>query len=169
VDSSVRWRTSDWVGLGAEKRGGSDRRIINQSSGCCQGTILVPVAAWHFLPGSMSVSWNEDATLWSREASWPATRPTAIQRVSTRASLATRVAKCGHNFGCKSERCVGKRPQCGEKDMARAVGPASGRVTTCHGDNGRHGAGHVQRRVTTPGHGGHGAGHGIHGGHQIHI
>jgi hypothetical protein len=50
--------------------------------------------------------------------------------------------------------------------MARAVGPpgpATGRVTICHGDHGRHGACHVHRRVTTPGHGGHGAGHGIHG------
>jgi hypothetical protein len=53
--------------------------------------------------------------------------------------------------------------------MTRAVGPATGRVTTCHGDHGRHGAGHVQRRVTAPGHGGHGAGHGIHGaGHSDH-
>ena len=64
---------------------------------------------------------------------------------------------------------MSERPQCGEQDMTRAVGPATGRVTTCHGDHGRHGAGHVQRRVTAPGHGGHGAGHGIHGaGHGIH-
>jgi hypothetical protein len=42
--------------------------------------------------------------------------------------------------------------------MTRAVGPATGRVTTCHGDHGRHGAGHVQRKVTVPGHAGHGAG-----------
>jgi hypothetical protein len=48
-------------------------------------------------------------------------------------------------------------------EEARALGPATERVTTCHGDHGRHGAGHVQRRVTAPGHGGHGAGHGIHG------
>jgi hypothetical protein len=34
------------------------------------------------------------------------------------------------------------------------------RLTTCHGDDGRHG---VQRRVTTSDHGGHGGGHGIHG------
>ncbi len=83
--------------------------------------------------------------------------------------VATRVAKSGRNLGRASERCVGKRPQCGEQDMTRAVGPATGRVTTCHGDHGRHGAGHVQRRVTAPGHGGHGAGHGIHGaGHGDH-
>ena len=93
----------------------------------------------------------------------PATRPTAMQRVSTRASVATRVAQSGRNFGCASERYVSERPQCGEQDMTRAVGPATGRVTTCHGDHGRHGAGHVQRRVTAPGHGGHGAGHRDHG------
>jgi hypothetical protein len=92
-----------------------------------------------------------------------------MQRVSTRASVATRVAQSGRNFGRASERCVSKRPQCGEQDMTRAVGPATGRVTTCHGDHGRHVAGHVQRRVTAPGHGGHGAGHCIHGaGHSDH-
>ncbi len=41
-------------------------------------------------------------------------------------------------------------PVGGEQDMTRAVCPATGRVTTCHGDDGRHGAGHVQRRVTAP-------------------
>ncbi len=88
---------------------------------------------------------------------------------ASRSSVATRVAQSGRNFGRASERCVSKRPQCGEQDMTRAVGPATGRVTTCHGDHGRHGAGHVQRRVTAPGHGGHGAGHGIHGaGHSDH-
>jgi hypothetical protein len=43
---------------------------------------------------------------------------------------------------------VNKRPQCGDREMVRAVGPATERVTTCHGDHGRHGAGHVQHRVT---------------------
>jgi hypothetical protein len=89
--------------------------------------------------------------------------------VSTRASVATRVTQSGRNFGRTSEHYVRKRPQCGEQDMARAIGPATGRVTTCHGDHGRHGAGHVQRRVTAPGHCGHGTGHGIHGaGHSDH-
>jgi hypothetical protein len=92
-----------------------------------------------------------------------------MQRASTRASVATRVAQSGRNFGRASERYVSKRPQCGEQDMTLAVGLATGRVTTCHGDHGRHGAGHVQRRVTAPGHGGHGAAHGIHGaGHSDH-
>jgi hypothetical protein len=81
----------------------------------------------------------------------------------------TRVAQSSRNFGRASERCVSERPQCGEKDMTRAVGPATGRVTTCHGDHNWHGAGHVQRRVTPPGHGGHGTGHGIDGaGHSEH-
>jgi hypothetical protein len=83
--------------------------------------------------------------------------------------VATRVAQSGRNFGRASERCVSKRPQCGEQGMTRAVGPATGRVTTCHGDHGRHGACHIQHRVMAPGHGGHGAGHGIHGaGHSDH-
>jgi hypothetical protein len=51
--------------------------------------------------------------------------------------------------------------------MVRAVGPATERLTTCHGDHGRHGADHVQRRVAAPGHGGHGASHGIHGASHI--
>jgi hypothetical protein len=49
-----------------------------------------------------------------------------MQRVSTRASVATRVAQSGRNFGGASERCVSERPQCGEQDMSRAVGPATG-------------------------------------------
>ncbi len=39
---------------------------------------------------------------------WPATRPTAMQRVSIRASVATRVAQSGRSFGRASERCVSK-------------------------------------------------------------
>ncbi len=34
--------------------------------------------------------------------------------------MATRVAKSGRNFGSASERCVNERPQCGEREMARA-------------------------------------------------
>jgi hypothetical protein len=75
---------------------------------------------------------------------------TAVQRIPTRASVATRVAQSGRNFGRASERCVSKRPRCREQEMARAVGPATERVTICKGDHGRHGAGHVQRRVTSP-------------------
>jgi hypothetical protein len=74
-----------------------------------------------------------------------------MERVSTRASIATRVAQSGRNFGRASERYVSQRPQCGEQEMARAVGPAIERLTTCHCDHGWHGAGHVQGRVTAPG------------------
>jgi hypothetical protein len=94
------------------------------------------------------------------------TRPTASLRVSTRKSVTTRVEKNDRNFGRASERFVSERPQCGEREMARTVGPATERVTACYGDHGRLGAGHVQRRVTAPGHGGHGTRHGIHGASQ---
>jgi hypothetical protein len=74
-----------------------------------------------------------------------------MQRVLPRASVATRVTLSGRNFGRASERFVSERPQYGEREMTRAVGPATERVKTCHGDHSRHGAGHVQRRVTAPG------------------
>jgi hypothetical protein len=152
-------------------------RFINQleSPGCRQGTILARrgnlccsraiSALRHFgtktRPRGRARHVTSDAT--------DSDHDSAMQRVSTRTSVATRVAQSGRNFNRASERCVGKRLQCGEQDMTRAVGPATGRLTTCHGDHSRHGAGHVQRRITAPGQAGLGAGHGIHGaGHSDH-
>ena len=153
-----------YFGLGAVEAIG---RFTNQSPGCRQGTILAPVAAWQPLPGSGAVSalghFGTKTRPRGRARHVTSDATDSDAAVSTRASVATRVAQSGRNFGRASERYVSKRPQCGKQDMTRAVGPATGRVTTCHGDHGRHGAGHVQRRVTAPGHSGHGAGHGIHG------
>jgi hypothetical protein len=46
------------VGIGAEERGGGDRKYLfpNQSPGCRQGTSLAPVTAWHLMPGSGAFS-----------------------------------------------------------------------------------------------------------------
>jgi hypothetical protein len=99
------------------------------------------VAGWHFCPAAglfrLGTFWKEDATSGSREAR-------NQRRDQQRCSVANRVALSGRKFGRASERYESKRPQWGEQEMARAVGPATGRVTICHGDHSRHGAGHDQ-------------------------
>jgi hypothetical protein len=100
--------------------------------------------------------WNEDATSGSRKA--------RDQR-RDRQRFSRYLAQSGRNFGRASERCVHEQstPVWRAGYVTRAVGSATGRVTTCHGKYGRHDAGHAQRRVTAPGHAGHRAGHGIYG------
>jgi hypothetical protein len=121
------------VGLGAVEAIG---RFINQSPGCRQGTILAPVAAWNCPAAGPFRPWDILETSGSREA------------------RDQRRDRQGIDWGELSDACRAERSQLRSRkralreqatpvwqDMTRAVSPATGRVTTCHGDHGRHGAG----------------------------
>ena len=142
-------------------------RFINHSPGCRQGTILAPVAAWHFCPAAGPFRpWD----ILERRRDLGVARGFVTSDAT--ASESADIDSVERGDSCRTERSRFRsrkralREQATSEwraEEARALGPATERVTTCHGDHGQHGAGHVQRRVTAPGHGGHGAGHGIHG------
>jgi hypothetical protein len=129
--------------------------FINQSPGCRQGTILAPVAAP--LPGSGAVS--------------------ALGHFGTKTRPRGRTRRVTSDASDSDAACRAERPQLRSRKRAlreratpvwRAGDDPGRRPGDWASDNlprrsGRHGVGHVKRRVTAPGHGGHGAGHGIHG------
>ena len=119
------------VGLGAdEARWRRSGGFIAQSPGRRQGTILVPIAAWHYCPAAgrcgLGTFWIDDATSGSRRRiAVAATQPAENRRCSdateggaVESSSSRRDDSCRAEqspFGRAIERFVSERLQRGER------------------------------------------------------